>query len=211
MGEVPFKNVLIHGTIMTKEGKRMSKSLGTGIDPLKYIDEYGADVARYAVVWQATGQDIRWDETAVVGGRKFTNKIWNATKFVLGHVSEGATFPVEEKILASGTHTEADKKILEALKKIKESVGSDIEHFEFAKALRDFYDFFWHEFCDVYLEVAKTQRADISTASHTSHVLMHVLYESLIILHPFMPFITEEIFQKIPKRAESLLLIEQWK
>lgn len=211
MGEVPFTNVLIHGTIMTKEGKRMSKSLGTGIDPLKYIDEYGADVARYAVVWQATGQDIRWDETAVVGGRKFTNKIWNATKFVLGHLPESATFPIEKKIVETGTHTEADKKIIEGLQKIKESVGNDIQHFEFAKALRDFYDFFWHEFCDVYLEVAKKQREETSTALHTSHVLMHVLYESLIILHPFMPFITEEIFQRIPKRADSLLLIEQWK
>ncbi len=207
MGKVPFTNVLIHGTIMTKEGKRMSKSLGTGIDPLKYIEQYGADVARFAVVWQATGQDIRWDETAVVGGRKFTNKIWNAAKFVLGSIGEDATFPAKNVDASLGT--DADKKIMGELQKIKASVANDIEHFEFAKALREFYDFFWHSFCDVYLEAAKGQLAS-DAAPHTREVLMHVLFESLKVLHPFMPFLTEYIFQKLPKHKQSLLLIEQW-
>lgn len=210
MGKAPFTNVLIHGTIMTKEGKRMSKSLGTGIDPLKYIEQYGADVARFAVVWQATGQDIRWDETAVVGGRKFTNKIWNAAKFVLGSLEEGATFPVAASAIDAVNGTDADKKILGELEAIRASVANDIEHFEFAKALREFYDFFWHSFCDVYLEVAKGQLAGDTSAPRTRAILMHVLYESLKTLHPFLPFLTEAIFQKIPKQKESLLLIERW-
>lgn len=204
MEEVPFQNVLIHGTIMTKEGKRMSKSLGTGIDPLKYIDEYGADVARFAVVWQATGQDIRWDETAVVGGRKFTNKIWNAAKFVMGNQQQ-----TDEKNIPEGK-TDADKKILEELSVLKTSVGKDIEAFEFSKALHDTYEFFWHSFCDVYLEVSKEQLKDDTQKETTQKILFFVLKESLKIMHPFLPFITEAIYEKLPHADKKLLLIEQW-
>ncbi|MFA6364984.1 MAG: valine--tRNA ligase [Candidatus Paceibacterota bacterium] len=210
MGEAPFKNVLIHGTIMTKDGKRMSKSLGTGIDPLKYIDEYGADVTRFAVVWQATGQDIRWDETAVVGGKKFLNKLWNAAKFVLGQQDEIILFPVASKLLDSAHQTDADKKILEELSAIKESVKNDIQSFEFAKALREVYDFFWHSFCDVYLEIAKKQIVDPISATRTRAILLHVLGESLCVLHPFLPFITEVVWKKIPRKEKTLLLITRW-
>ena len=209
MGEAPFQNVLIHGTIMTKEGKRMSKSLGTGIDPLKYIDEYGADVARFAVVWQATGQDIRWDETAVVGGRKFTNKIWNATKFVLNNVSVEVSERYGSAHVPEGV-TDADKKILEELKVLKASVGSDIESFEFSKALHDIYEFFWRSFCDVYLEVSKEQMKDESEKASTEAILYYVLLESLKVMHPFMPFITEVIYEKLPKKENNTLLITQW-
>ncbi|MFA6407589.1 MAG: valine--tRNA ligase [Candidatus Paceibacterota bacterium] len=211
MGEAPFKNVLIHGTIMTKDGKRMSKSLGTGIDPLKYIDEYGADVTRFAVVWQATGQDIRWDETAVIGGKKFLNKLWNAAKFVLGQEGEEIFFPVASKLFDTTHQTSADKKILEELDSIKESIKNDIQSFEFAKALRELYDFFWHSFCDVYLEAAKKQIADPDSAMRTRAILLHILGESLCILHPFLPFITEVIWKKILRKDSVLLLITQWK
>lgn len=204
MNEPPFQNVLIHGTIMTKDGKRMSKSLGTGIDPLKYIDEYGADVTRFAVVWQATGQDIRWDETAVIGGRKFTNKIWNAAKFVMGNKPENSNNELPEG------KTDADKKILEELATLKTSVGKDIEIFEFSKALHDIYEFFWHSFCDVYLEVSKEQMKNDATKASTQEVLFHVLVESLKLMHPFMPFITETIYEQLPITNKTLLLVEQW-
>lgn len=209
MGEAPFQNVLIHGTIMTKEGKRMSKSLGTGIDPLKYIDEYGADVARFAVVWQATGQDIRWDETAVTGGRKFTNKIWNATKFVLSNVSSETSGKYRAANMPEGM-TDADKKILEELKALRASVGNDIESFEFSKALHDIYEFFWHSFCDVYLELSKEQMKDEAKKVTTEEVLYYVLLESLKVMHPFMPFITEVIHEKLPNKESDTLLITQW-
>ncbi len=206
MGEAPFKNVLIHGTIMTKDGKRMSKSLGTGIDPLKYIEEYGADVARFAVVWQASGQDIRWDETAVIGGRKFTNKIWNAAKFVMG--SQNAETQINEE--NPDGITEADKKILEELKNLKESVGKDIEGFEFSKALHDIYEFFWHSFCDTYIEASKEQMKVDGQKENTQKVLFHVLSSSLKLMHPFMPFITEAIYEKLPIENKKLLLVEKW-
>ncbi|MDI6820560.1 MAG: valine--tRNA ligase [Patescibacteria group bacterium] len=203
-GEVPFKNVLIHGTILTKDGKRMSKSLGTGIDPLKYIDQYGADATRFAVIWQANGQDIRWDETAVLAGRKFTNKIWNAARFVIEKTKN-----VKIKNNAPKAKTEADKKILESLSNIKNSVEKDIEDLEFNKALHNFYDFFWHEFCDVYLEISKKQFESENKES-TVQILNRILSESLKLLHPFMPFITEQIYQTLEVKNKKLLLIEPW-
>ncbi|MEK7089194.1 MAG: class I tRNA ligase family protein, partial [Patescibacteria group bacterium] len=208
MEQPPFQNVLIHGTIMTKDGKRMSKSLGTGIDPLKYIDEYGADVARFAVVWQATGQDIRWDETAVTGGRKFTNKIWNAAKFVVGNL-QPTTNNARQAEIPEGK-TDADKKILEELNALKTSVGKDIETFEFSKALHDAYEFFWHSFCDVYLEVGKVQLKNEEQKESTRAILFYVLKESLKIMHPFMPFITEAIYEQLPIANRKLLLVTQW-
>jgi valyl-tRNA synthetase len=208
MNEPPFQNVLIHGTIMTKDGKRMSKSLGTGIDPLKYIDEYGADVARFAVVWQATGQDIRWDETAVIGGRKFTNKIWNAAKFVMNNLQPTTDDPRQEG--APKGKTDADKKILEELSALRVSVGKDIETFEFSKALHDTYEFFWHSFCDVYLEVSKEQIKNEEQKESTQAILFYVLKESLKLMHPFMPFITETIYEQLPIANKTLLLVERW-
>lgn len=201
---IPFKDVLIHGTIMTKDGKRMSKSLGTGIDPLQYIEQYGADVTRFAVVWQATGQDIRWDETAVVGGKKFLNKIWNATKFVLSNTQSITTFAQHVE-----PTTDADKKILEGVKQLKQSVTQDIETFEFSKALHDIYEFFWHTFCDEYIEVAKIQMQNEKQKEGTQEILMHVLRESLIMLHPFIPFVTEVLWKEGIK-DKTPLIIHQW-
>jgi len=207
-GTVPFKDVLINGTIMTKDGKRMSKSLGTGIDPLQYIDQYGADVTRFAVVWQATGQDIRWDETAVIGGKKFLNKVWNATKFVVHNLSEDTIKKYRSVKEVEGV-TDADKKILEELKNIKQSVTGDIETFEFSKGLHDIYEFFWHSFCDVYIEVAKTQMQNEAQKERTEEILVHVLKESLIIMHPFIPFLTEVLWKK-GIQENSPLIIHQW-
>ncbi len=200
MDKVPFKDVLIHGTILTKDGKRMSKSLGTGIDPLKYIDQFGADAARFAVVWQATGQDIRWDEAAVAAGRKFCNKIWNAARFVIENGRAGGKAkPV----------TAADKEILTKLAKTKKGTEKLIEKFEFSKALQGLYDFFWHDLCDKYLETAKKQLADERTRTSTQNILLAVLKDSLKMLHPFMPFITEALWKEMPEE-KGLLMVENW-
>lgn len=199
--KVPFTNVFIHGTILTKEGKRMSKSLGTGIDPLKYIEQYGADAARFAVIWQAGGQDIRWDEAAGTAGRKFTNKIWNAARFVLEWTEDTKNGRPESR-------TAEDKKILQSLVKTKENTAKYIEKFEFSKALHELYNFFWHDYCDKYLETAKTQLADKKQEENTRIILRYTLRESMKILHPFLPFLTEAIFEKL--EPEKLLLIEPW-
>ncbi|KKU91633.1 MAG: Valine-tRNA ligase [Candidatus Jorgensenbacteria bacterium GW2011_GWA1_48_11] len=206
-GEVPFKNVLIHGTILTKEGKRMSKSLGTGIDPMHYINQFGADATRFAVVWQATQQDIRWDETAVTAGRKFANKIWNASRFVLENKPSriNADFNGLKQIK---NLTPADKKIIAAAASIKKKTEKYIETFEFSKALRGLYDFFWHDFCDTYLEKSKAQLQDEKTSESTKQILNLVLRESLKTLHPFLPFVTEEIWSHLPDK--NLLIVTEW-
>jgi len=206
---VPFKNILIHGTILTKDGKRMSKSLGTGIDPLDFIEKYGADTTRFAVVWQATGQDIKWDETAAVGGKKFCNKIWNAARFVLQDKS--AQINADDRGLTRIKKlTAADKKILKELAETRKKTEKSIENFEFSKALYEIYHFFWHKFCDIYIEKSKSQMKNDKQKENTQKILSYVLFESLKMLHIFMPFITEEIYQKLPLVRKKLLMIEKW-
>lgn len=206
MGKTPFPDVLIHGTILTKEGKRMSKSLGTGIDPLQYIDQYGADATRFGIIWQCMGnQDIRWDEAAVMAGRKFANKIWNAGRFVLGRMASAKSKIPNPDIPNPKPKTDADKRILKKLVATKKSLEKRIAKYELGAALHILYDFFWHDFCDVYLETSKTQQD-----ANTDSILSSVLTESLKMLHPFMPHITEEIFQKLPKSSEQWLMREHW-
>lgn len=218
MGKTPFPDVLIHGTILTKDGKRMSKSLGTGIDPLQYIDQYGADATRFGIIWQTMGnQDIRWDEAAVMAGRKFANKIWNASRFVLGRVGNASTssasnYPLSGAAAKSKGYldtprpkTAADKQILKKLIATKKLLEKQIASYELGPALHGLYDFFWHDFCDVYLEASKTQPDE-----HTNAILLHVLTASLKMLHLFMPHITEEIFQKLPASDSKWLIVEPW-
>jgi valyl-tRNA synthetase len=207
-GAVPFTDVVVHGTIQTKDGKRMSKSLGTGIDPLKYIDQYGADAARFAVVWQASGQDIKWDEAAVIAGRKLCNKLRNASRFVL--MSRPTRIDTDASgLMRTESRTEADKRILESFEKTKESVSVDIEAFEFSRALHTVYEFFWHEFCDVYIEASKSQLQDEGSAENTRAILFSVLAGSVKLLHPFMPFVTEAVWEKIPG-VGNMLIVEPW-
>ncbi|MFA5386290.1 MAG: valine--tRNA ligase [Candidatus Paceibacterota bacterium] len=199
--ETPFEKTLIHATILTKDGKRMSKSKGTGIDPLILIDNFGADALRFGIIWQSMGnQDIRFDETAVMAGKKFANKIWNATRFVL----QNAESKAGGKDSKSKPKTPADKKVLDKLQKAKKSVEKDINSFKFGQALHKVYDFFWHDFCDVYIEKSKKQSGDKT-------FIFFILLESLKLIHPFMPFVTEEIYQKIkPKGSAKALMIEKW-
>ena len=185
----PFSDVIIHATILTKDGRRMSKSLGTGVDPIVLIEKYGADATRFGLIWQAMGgQDIHWAEEHVVAGKKFCNKIWNAARFVLQNAARSSVFP-----------RAADKKILAQLKKTQKDVSKLIDKYEFGKALHILYDFFWHDFCDIYLEESKK--------NPNPEVLARVLKESLKLLHPFMPFITEVIWQKF---SNNLLMVEPW-
>ncbi|TSA45359.1 valine--tRNA ligase [bacterium] len=207
--KVPFTDVFINGTILAKDGKRMSKSLGTGIDPLNYINQFGADATRFGIIWQASGQDIHWDEAAMMAGRKFANKIWNASRFVFVQIGN-RKFKNSELGKAPKAETAADKKILKDLKNIKSKIEKDISTFEFSPALHDLYDFFWHEFCDKYIEESKKQCSDIKLMAGTQKILAYTLKESLKMLHPFMPFITEAVYEHLPVGDKKLLIVETW-
>lgn len=197
MKRAPFKDVFIHATVLTKDGKRMSKSLGTGIDPLTLVEKYGADATRFGIVWQAMGtQDIRFDEAAVIAGRKFANKIWNAGRFVMGRSGEHND---REKI------NEADRIILARVDVTKQAVEKHLAAYEFGQALHALYDFFWHDYCDVYIEEIKHNPSGGADA-----VLHAVLLSSLKLLHPFMPFITEAIWQDMPRKDSMPLMIAAW-
>jgi valyl-tRNA synthetase len=195
MGSLPFKDVFIHPTVLTKEGKRMSRSLGTGIDPMRLIEKYGADATRFGIIWQVRGgQDIRFTEDNIVMGRKFCNKIWNAARFVMLQTAKSKVKSQKSKVnLKTKNLTQADKRILKALAKTIKSVNRNLENFRFGKAAETLYDFFWHDFCDKYIEEFKIQ----NPKSKSQKVLLYVLLTSLKLLHPFIPFITEEIYQKL--------------
>jgi valyl-tRNA synthetase len=214
MGKIPFKDVYIHATVLTREGKRMSKSLGTGIDPTDLIERYGADAARWGIAWQIRGgQDIKFVEDNIVMGRKFCNKIWNASRFVLLQFPiSNFQFPNKSQILKSKNLTRADKKILKALNTTIKSVNRDLENFRFGPAAQKLYDFFWHDFCDLYIETSKFQiKKGKLEKERSKKILLYVLLTSLKLLHPFIPFITEEIYQKLPlKNKKECLMIEKW-
>ena len=201
-GKKPFTDVIIHGTILTKEGKRMSKSLGTGIDPMILIEKYGADATRFGLIWQAMGgQDMYWDETAVMAGKKFANKVWNIARFVLSKQNGIANcqLPIANNLLKE------DKEILEKLSKTKKSVSKNIDAYEFGRAIHELYEFIWHDFADKYIELSKNRNDNES-----QKVLIHALFEILKMLHPFMPHLTEEIYQNIPNKEKGFLMIENW-
>lgn len=197
-GAVPFPDVFIHATILTKDGRRMSKSLGTGIDPLTLVEKYGADALRFGIAWQAMGtQDVRWDETAVMAGKKFANKLWNAARFVAGRPGTGTAYD-EAKL---GSH---DALVLQKLAAAKRAVEESLDKYEFGQAIHAAYDFFWKEYCDTYLEAAKAE-----PSSETDAVLRAVLRDSLMLLHPFMPFVTEAIWTDLPG-TDGLLMGASW-
>ena len=210
MKKPPFSDVIIHATILTKDGKRMSKSLGTGIDPMTLIEKYGADATRFGLIWQSMGgQDIHWAEEHVIAGKKFCNKIWNSTRFVLLQISN-SQFLISNKIANPKPQTENDKQILASLEKTKREVSALIEKYDFGQALHELHNFFWHEFCDVYIEKSKIQLTTHDLQPATNEILLYILSESLKLLHPFMPFITEEIWSKLPTEDKKLLIVESW-
>ena len=205
MKKAPFHTVLIHPTVLTKEGKRMSKSLGTGINPISLCEKYGADATRFGIAWQLTGgQDVKFTEDNIVMGRKFCNKIWNASRFALMQIGDSK---LEIKNLKPENLTAADKKVLKSLDKATKSVEKDLENYGFGKAARTLYDFFWHDFCDLYIEKSKEQKEK----KNTQKILLYVLLNSVKLLHPFIPFITEEIYQQLPiKNRKESLMVEDW-
>ena len=211
-GKAPFKKVFVHPTVLTKEGKRMSKSLGTGVDPINLIEKYGADATRLGIAYQIMGgQDIHFIEDNIVMGKKFCNKLWNASRYVLFQVSNLPRLNLDKPRFSFDKLTPADKKILKALDKTTKSVNKDLDGFQFGKASHTLYDFFWHDFCDKYIEISKSQMADGGSRKKTQKTLLYVLLTSLRLLHPFIPFITEEIYQKLPlKNRKKCLMVENW-
>lgn len=212
MNKAPFAQVIINAMVLTKDGKRMSKSLGTGIDPMTLIEKYGTDATRFGLVWQVSeSQDLHFNEDNMLAGQKFCNKIWNASRFVCGQI-EGEkniySLTVKPKPITS-----ADKKIMAGLAKICRSTEKNINRYALGAAIRDLYDFFWHKFCDVYIEAAKNQirgAKNKTQTRNTQKILIYVLANSLKLLHPFMPFVTEELWQTLPLKTKTDLIISPW-
>ena len=207
--KIPFSDVIIHATIITKEGKRMSKSLGTGIDPIDLIEKYGADSTRLGLAWQASElQDMKFSESDILAGKKFCNKLWNASRFVLAEIGE-SEFNIEQ---APQPASASDKEILAGLEKLIEGVQKSLEQFRFDQAIQSIYHFFWHQFCDIYIEAAKKQirEGGEAEARLTKGILIYALAASLKLLHPFLPFITEEIYGVLPIKNKKPLIIEEW-
>ena len=208
MGEAPFKHVLIHGLVRDSQGRKMSKSLGNGIDPLEVIDEYGTDALRFALTsGNAPGNDQRYLPEKVEAARNFANKIWNATRFVLLNFDEELDLSKVDK----SKFTAADKWILSSCNKLIKEVTENLEKFELGVALSKVYDFMWDYFCDWYIEFAKPRLFDETepTRVEAQYVLNDVLVKCLKLLHPFMPFITEELYQSLYKDADSIM-ISKW-
>ena len=203
-GKKPFNDILVHGIVRDSQGRKMSKSLGNGIDPLEIIDQYGADSLRFSLILNTSpGNDLRYMPEKLEAAGNFANKLWNVSKFVLMHIQ--GQKGNEEKL------SYADKWILHKLNQLKKEVDQNIDKYELGVALQKIYDFIWHEFCDWYIEIVKTslydkENCDISGVIYT---LDKVLAESLKILHPFMPFITEEIYTVL-RPEEETIMVSDW-
>ncbi|APQ97414.1 valine--tRNA ligase [Clostridium botulinum] len=208
MDDIPFDTVLIHGIVRDSEGKKMSKSLGNGVDPIEVIDEYGADALRFTLVTgNAPGNDIRYYPERVEAARNFANKIWNASRFVLMNLNKD----LMDKYKDNKNYTIADKWILSRLNTVVKEVTENIEKFELGIASQKIYDFIWGEFCDWYIELVKPvlYGEDEQSKGIAFNVLHKVLETSLQLLHPIMPFITEEIYTHLYTEYESIV-ISKW-
>ncbi|MCL2496415.1 MAG: valine--tRNA ligase [Clostridiales bacterium] len=203
MGREPFRDVFIHGIVRDGEGRKMSKSLGNGIDPIEVIEQYGADTLRFMLInGTSPGNDLRFQPERLQAARNFANKLWNASRFTLMNLhdyQEGAFEPLL---------TLADKWILERLRQTATAVNASMEKYELGEAARLAYDFAWDEFCDWYVELAKQRLYKGNPQErHTAQtVLVRVLTNIMAMLHPFIPFITEELWQHLPHQGESLML-----
>lgn len=202
-GERPFKDVLIHGLVRDAEGRKMSKSLGNGVDPMDVIDQYGADSLRYFLATGSSpGQDLRYSTEKVESTWNFVNKIWNASRFALMNM-EGLTY---EQIDLTGNLSTADKWILSRLNETIDRVTTLSDKYEFGEVGRELYNFIWDDFCSWYIEMAKLPLygEDEAAKLTTRSVLAYVLDNTMRLLHPFMPFVTEEIWQHLPHEGESI-------
>lgn len=208
MGEVPFTDVFLTGLVKDSQGRKMSKSLGNGIDPLDVIDEYGADALRFTLVTgNSPGNDMRFYNERVEASRNFANKLWNATRFVLMNLDEDNL----NEELDMNQLQEEDKWILAKLNETVKEVTENLNKYEIGLGAQRIYDFTWDEYCDWYIEMVKSRLygEDESSKKVAQAVLLHVLKDILKILHPFMPYITEEIWQHLPSNQEALI-ITKW-
>lgn len=207
MGNKPFDTVLFHGLIRDAEGRKMSKSLGNGIDPLEIIDKYGADALRFTLITgNAPGNDMRFYLERVEASRNFANKIWNASRFIMMNMPDE---PIKEVLISDLTN--ADKWIIGKVNHLVKDVSDNMDKFELGLAAGKLYDFIWEEFCDWYIEMVKPRLyGDFDTTKDAAlYTLKTVLITSLKLLHPFMPFITEEIFCTLQEEEESIM-ISDW-
>ncbi|MCX6810264.1 MAG: valine--tRNA ligase [Candidatus Berkelbacteria bacterium] len=240
-GKIPFKTVYLHGLVRDEQNRKMSKSLGNVLDPLDLIAKYGTDALRMALIVGSTpGQDVAIGESKIKGYRNFTNKIWNASRFVSLRVTDGdlqsgelgegkiADLNIDEKLL-----TAADKKILGRHEEIKKTVTAHINKFQFSLAGEELYEYFWHEFCDEYIEASKDQLGSViarkndeailkkeiaapeglAMTNNTKKILIKILSESLVLMHPYIPFVTDAVWQElrefVPDLADSIM-ISNW-
>ena len=206
MGKYPFDTVFIHGIVRDSQGRKMSKSLGNGIDPLEVIDKYGADALRFTLVTgNSPGNDMRFSDEKVGASRNFANKLWNAARYVLMNLGEDEPAPHIPENLAL-----EDKWILSKFNTLAKEITDNLEKFELGIAVQKLYDFIWDVFCDWYIEISKIRlQAGGKAAQTAKDVLVYVLSNTLKLLHPFMPFITEEIWQSLPHDGESIM-ISKW-
>jgi valyl-tRNA synthetase len=202
MGEVPFRDIYITGLVRDKQGRKMSKSLGNGVDPIELIDEYGADALKFTIAFMcAQGQDVLFDKESVKMGSRFANKIWNASRYLLMNL-EGRT------LLDPGTVklTDIDRWIRHRLSVAAATVRSALEGYRFNEAAQAVYEFIWNDFCDWYIEAAKLSlSSDDGEKDRIVSLLLSLLEESLRLAHPFLPMITEEIYLTLPKHGDSIM------
>ena len=204
MGKAPFSTVLYHGLLRDSQGRKMSKSLGNGIDPVEVIDQYGADALRFTLVTgNSPGNDARYSEEKVAASRNFANKIWNAARFIHMNI-DGKDVPCA----LPETLTLEDQWIVSRFNTVAKEVTENLEKFELGMAVQKLYDFLWDDFCDWYIELAKIRlnSADEAAAQGARQVLVWTLGSTLKLLHPFMPFVTEEIWQSLPHEGEALIV-----
>jgi valyl-tRNA synthetase len=203
MHDIPFKDVYVHALVRDEDGKKMSKSKGNVIDPLSVIDRYGTDAFRFTLAaFAAQGRDIKMSEKRVEGYRHFINKLWNASRFALMHLDRGYEDPNPEKLSLP------DQWIISRLRRVAAQVSSDLDSYRFNEAAGALYNFVWHEFCDWYLETVKPALYDNKGAEAREAAraaLWLVLHETLVLLHPFIPFVTEEIWQHLPGTNGSIM------
>lgn len=207
-GKLPFNHVLFTGLIRDPQGRKMSKSLGNGVDPIDVVNQYGADALRFTLITgNSPGNDMRYDENRIIASRNFANKLWNATRFVLMNIDED-----DDLVFDDNTELALeDKWILKRLNNVIEEVSRNLEKYEIGLAASRIENFIWEEYCDWYIEFAKLRLNgdDEKEKSDVKKVLLYVLNKMIALLHPFMPFITEEIYSSLPDKKD-MLIVEKW-
>jgi len=206
IGEIPFETVYLHGMVRDNKGQKMSKSIGNIIDPLDMIAKYGADAVRLSlIIGTGPGNDTKMSEDKIRAYKKFSNKIWNATRFVLENIKA-------DNLTDAPTYTEDDQKTLDEMRAVLTDVDGDMKNFRFYLAGEKLYHYFWHTFADIIIEQSKSALlgTDEKVRLSKQNMLYTILVATLKALHPFMPFVTEEIWQHLPKKDSELLLVSKW-